>query len=112
MAMADLKAKAGQFPEALNLSQKALIITPNYLGPLWVQAYTQYQLKQYGPAAASFQEFIQYAPSSLDAYVGLGVCDIHLGQKQEAIQAWEKAHQLDPNEPQVIQFLKGAGVKL
>ena len=112
MAMADLKAKAGEFQEALDLSQRALAVTPNYVGPLWVEAYAQYQLKQWGPAADCFQRFIDFAPQSLDAWVGLGVCDSHMGKKREAVAAWQRAHQLDPQEPQVIQFLKGAGVKL
>jgi O-antigen ligase len=111
MAMADLKAKAGQLPEALSLSQKALSLTPNFVGPLWVEAYCQYQLKQYAPAADSFRVFLTFAPQSPDAWVGLGVCEIHLGKKSEAIDAWQKAHQLAPDNAEVIQFLKGAGVK-
>ena len=109
MAMADLRAKAAQLPEALELAQRALAVTPNFVGPLWVQAYCQYQLKQYPQAAASFQQFLGYAPQSPDAWTGLGICDIHLGKKADAIQAWRKAHQLAPNNAQVIQFLKGAG---
>jgi tetratricopeptide (TPR) repeat protein len=96
-------------PEALELAQRALAVTPNFVGPLWVQAYCQYQLKQYPQAAASFQQFLGYAPQSPDAWTGLGICDIHLGKKADAIQAWRKAHQLAPNNAQVIQFLKGAG---
>jgi O-antigen ligase len=109
MEMADLKAKAGQLPEALGLAQSALALTPNFVGPLWVQAYCQYQLKQYPQAAASFRQFLGYAPQSPDAWTGLGVCDIHLGKKADAIQAWRKAHQLAPDNAQVIHFLKGAG---
>jgi O-antigen ligase/Flp pilus assembly protein TadD len=112
MAMADLEAKAGQLPEALAFAQRALALTPNFLGPLWVQAYCQYQLKQYGPAAESFEQFLTYVPNSPDAWMGLGVCDIHLGKKAEAIQAWQKTHQLAPDNIQVLQFLKGAGAKV
>ncbi|MGH7740350.1 MAG: O-antigen ligase family protein [bacterium] len=111
MAQADLKAKADQLPQALVLAQKALALAPNYVGPIWVEAYCQYQLKQYAPAAESFQTFLSYAPMSPDAWVGLGVCDIHLGKKKEAIAAWQKAHQLAPQNAQVIGFLKGVGVK-
>ncbi|HVM31553.1 MAG TPA: hypothetical protein VMU88_00320, partial [bacterium] len=99
----------GRYEEALSLAQQALGLTPNFVGPLWVEAFCQYQLKQYGPAAESFRFFLTFAPQSPDAWMGLGVCEIHLGHKFAAIDAWRMAHRLAPQNQQVIQFLKGAG---
>jgi tetratricopeptide (TPR) repeat protein len=112
VSQANIYAQKGLFESAVVECQKAEAITPNYTGPILINAVALPQLKRYAEAAREFEKLTVYYPQNAMAYSNLGVCYIQLGCKNDAIDAWKKAYALNPNDPQVIQYLKANGVSL
>jgi tetratricopeptide (TPR) repeat protein len=110
--MANLRIQQGQFAQALDLCDKSLALTPNYYGPVWAKAVCLFQLKRYAESAKNFENFLLYAPNDAQTYLNLGVCYIQLHRKADAIAAWKKSYQLDPNNTVSLAYLKSVGVKL
>jgi hypothetical protein len=111
-AMANLRMGQGRFPEALDLCDKALAITPNYSGLHWIRGVCLFQVKRYEESVKSFETFLTYAPNDAQTYLNLGVCYIQLHRRADAITSWEKAFQLNPNDQQALVYLKSQGVSL
>lgn len=66
--------------------------------------------KDYNTAMQDYQAAINANPNSAAAYQGLGTCYYYMGQKDQAINAYEKAVALDPSDTRLqafIQKLKG-----
>lgn len=108
--MAQIRFNQGRFEETVELCRQAESITPNYTSPVWLRAVSLYELKRYADAAKDFEDYLVYDPANFDANLNLGVCYIQLKRKTEAVAAWEKAYALNPNDTQVVRYLKAQGV--
>jgi O-antigen ligase len=111
-AMANIRMNQGRFADASALCDQGLAITPNYSGLVWIRAVCLFQLKNYEESAKTFENFLTYVPNDAQAYLNLGVCYIQLHRKADAIEAWKKAYQLNPNDNIALAYLKSQGVVL
>jgi tetratricopeptide (TPR) repeat protein len=67
--------------------------------------------KDYNGAVQDYQNAVNANPNSVAAYQGLGTAYYYLGQKPQAISAYEKAVQLDPSNTRLsnlVARLKGS----
>jgi tetratricopeptide (TPR) repeat protein len=67
-------------------------------------ANVAYTGKDYDDAMANYQEAIQMDATLWQAYQGLGNCFYAKGQKQSALVDYQKALDLNPNNPQLVAF--------
>jgi tetratricopeptide (TPR) repeat protein len=111
-AMANIRMNQGRFADASALCDKGLAITPNYGGLVWIRAVCLFQIKNYDESAKTFENFLTYAPNDAQTYLNLGVCYIQLHRKDDALAAWKKAYQLNPNNTIALAYLKSQGVLL
>ena len=101
----------GHVDEALCTCQKCLALAPNYSAVLWLEGVCYFKTNKYADAATAFEKFMPYAPNEESLFVNLGVCYVKSGRKADAIGAWKVAHNLNPQDEQVVQYLKSLGVK-
>jgi Flp pilus assembly protein TadD len=111
-AMAQDQLMLGHNDEALCNCQKCLSLAPNYSPVLWLEGVCFFKLNRFEEAAGDFEKYIPYAPHEESLYVNLGICYVKSGRKADAITAWIKAHSLNPNDAQVVSYLKSVGVRL
>jgi hypothetical protein len=62
--------------------------------------------KDFNGALQDYQAAANADPNSAQAYQGMGICYYYLGQKSEALTAFQKALSLDPNNTQLANFVK------
>jgi hypothetical protein len=67
-------------------------------------ANVAYTGRDYDDAMANYQEAIQMDATLWQAYQGLGNCFYAKGQKQAALVDYQKALDLNPNNPQLVAF--------
>ncbi len=65
-----------------------------------------YAQKDYQKASQSYQAAIELDPRSFLAYQGLGNCEYYLGKKSEALAAYQKALELNPQNSQLASFVE------
>jgi cytochrome c-type biogenesis protein CcmH/NrfG len=56
-------------------------------------------------AAEQFQEIIKINPGMIKAYNALGMCYLNLGENSEAVAAWKKALEIDPENAQAADLI-------
>jgi tetratricopeptide repeat protein/Bor protein len=61
--------------------------------------------KDYNGAVQNYQNAVNANPSSAGAYQGLGTAYYYLGQKDQSLNAFEQALQLDPNNARLSAFV-------
>jgi hypothetical protein len=61
--------------------------------------------KDYNGAVQNYQNAVNANPSSEGAYQGLGTAYYYLGQKDQALNAFQQALQLDPNNARLAAFV-------
>lgn len=61
--------------------------------------------KDYNGALQDYQAAVNANPNSAAAYQGEGTCYYYLGQKPKAMEAYQKALQLDPNNTALQNFV-------
>jgi len=61
--------------------------------------------KDYNGAVQNYQNAVNANPSSAGAYQGLGTAYYYLGQKDQALNAFQQALQLDPNNARLSAFV-------
>ncbi len=84
---------------------------------LWTLANLHREQRDYGAAADVFRNILKELPASADAAHGLGDCLVQLGQIEEARDALDLAHRLDPSSIAILYSLSqlprcGAGIDL
>lgn len=95
------KAIAPVKPEALALPAKSLVITSNEMLSKEQQAYQAYLQQDYPKAKGLYQEALKQTPRSLPSLFGLGAIAVHDGETQKAIDFYEMAERIDPNNAKV-----------
>ena len=64
---------------------------------LFNDAFSWMQKKEWGRASAGFKRCLEKNKDHVQSYGNMGICYAHLGRKQEALQALDKALEIDPN---------------
>ncbi len=104
-----------QFAKALEsydafLSYSEASKTPEYQNIEYSKAYAYFKLKQYEPAAAAFQKFVNSSKADVsrknDAYVRLGDCNFVLGKYWPAMEAYNKVIESNTADVEYATFQK------
>lgn len=67
------------------------------------EAFTAMQSQEWEKALRGFQEVVRMDPKHTQSYGNMGICYGHLGQREEALEALDKALELDPKyEPAIL----------
>jgi cytochrome c-type biogenesis protein CcmH/NrfG len=61
----------------------------------------KFERRSYGSAAQYFKRALQQNPKNVDAWVFLGDCYVFREEHAQAVQAYEKAAELRPEDPQI-----------
>ena len=89
----------GNFQQALELAQRGLTITPNYVDLIDTCGVAYYRLGQYDKAVQCFNKclklFTDRVPAAAATYFHLGRALAGLGQKEEAVENLKKALELN-----------------
>lgn len=88
--------QGGQFNQALDLAEQAVAQSPDNPEAHLLRAIALSQSNQPQAATEAFGKAISLAPSSSKAYFNFAVHLYGLGQKAEALNAAQKASELDP----------------
>jgi Flp pilus assembly protein TadD len=112
LASAQDEILLGHTDAALCLCQKCLSMIPNDAPVLWLEGICYFKLSRFEEAAHDFEKYLPFSPGDESLYLNLGVCYVKSGRKKDAIEAWKRAHELNPADPQVIQYLKTVGIRI
>jgi GWxTD domain-containing protein len=63
-------------------------------------------LGQYAPAIESFQAYLAFFGTNLKVLNDLGECHFRLGNREDALVAWKKSLELDPNQKEIQEKVK------
>jgi len=96
-----VKGVASPAPAAATLSA-----VPAAGGDPFVAANKAMGSRDYQGAIALYQAAIAANPNHAGAYQGLGTAHYYLGQKAEALTAFKKSLELNPNNPQLANTIK------
>jgi tetratricopeptide (TPR) repeat protein len=66
------------------------------------EAFAAMQNHEWEKALIGFQEVLRIDSKHTQSYGNIGICYAHLGQREEAIEALDKALELDPNYESAI----------
>jgi len=64
------------------------------------------KLGQYREALGHYQKYLSRAGSDLAALNAVGECHFRLGEKQEALRAWEKSLEIDPRQETIKRLVE------
>lgn len=105
-SLADLYRKEKNWTQVENLFQNALTQQPNAIDLKFKLGYTYMYQKKYVKARPLFEALTQQAPKSWQAFAYLGQCLQAIGNGNEAIRAYQRALQLNPDQPELHILLK------
>ncbi|WP_224815745.1 tetratricopeptide repeat protein [Hasllibacter sp. MH4015] len=71
-----------------------------------------FEQQMYGPAIADLQRALALEPRHFGALAGMGIMLEDMGQYDEALEAYEAAHAIHPNQPDILRLLNGLRVQL
>lgn len=71
-----------------------------------------YRQQMYGPAIADLQRALALEPRHFGALAGVGIMLEDMGNVEGALAAYEAAHDLHPNQPDILRLLDGLRVQL
>jgi tetratricopeptide (TPR) repeat protein len=106
IAVAD--AKAGKREEAIARLSHAVDINPENVALEQACARALLEDGRYEDAYAHYAKMLKLFPHDEDALINYGVLAARLGHPDEALNAWEKAAQLDPDQPNPHLYLAEA----
>jgi cytochrome c-type biogenesis protein CcmH/NrfG len=91
--------EAGDLERARELHGRALALDPR--GPTTVLAAAEFELRHEGAAraVALLQDLLEVLPDRADFWASLGEAETALGRTDAARKAYERALQLQPDEP-------------
>ncbi|MEJ0013740.1 MAG: tetratricopeptide repeat protein [Bauldia sp.] len=99
----------GVLNQAFGYLDQVIARDPNYVEGWNKRATVYYMIDAYDKSLADIQKTLQLEPRHFGALAGLGMIMIKLGDKQRALEAFERAYQVDPvinNGKEVIEELK------
>ena len=97
----NLASELGDFDRALASHRKAIGLSPNMVEALLNLGNTLNMARKYGKAAATYLEALARDPNSVVALSGLGGALSKLGQNEQALDAFERARRLRPDDANI-----------
>jgi tetratricopeptide (TPR) repeat protein len=114
MATAIQQMNTGLLGIALGTLDTVVAMRPDYVEGWNKRATLYFYLDEYDKSLADIASTLQLEPRHFGALAGLGMIMVKLGDRQRALQAFERAYAADPaldNIRQTIDALKTAGGK-
>ncbi len=111
MLKAIVAMDTGVLNQAFGYLDEIIKRDPDYAEGWNKRATVFYMIDDYDKSLADIQKTLELEPRHFGALAGLGMIMIKLGDKQRALQAFERAYAVDPvinNGKEVIEGLKAA----
>lgn len=106
--IASASTKAGQKDEAIAALTRAVAINPDNAGLQHAAARAMIEDGRYTEAYEHYRRMLESFPRDSDTLVNYGLLAAKLGHPEEAIDSWEKAVDVAPNQPNVHLYLAQA----
>ncbi len=91
----------GETARAIQVYQRGIRLNPNRYDLYYDLGFAYFNKRQYEQALPYLEKAVSFANAPALAWKTLAHCYERLGRLQQSLQAWEKAKQLDPNDPAV-----------
>lgn len=91
----------GETARAIQVYQRGIRLNPNRYDLYYDLGFAYFNKRQYERALPYLEKAVSFANAPALAWKTLAHCYERLGRLQQSLQAWEKAKQLDPNDPAV-----------
>ena len=98
------------FDHATKHFTRAIELSPDFAEPYNQRALANYLRERYEASVKDCEQAVERMPCHFGALAGLGHCHAHLGNAREAIEAYERALQVNPHLEcirQTIEHLRG-----
>jgi tetratricopeptide (TPR) repeat protein len=102
------EGKAGKGDEAVAALTRAVAINPHNVALQHTCARAMIENGQYQAAYEHYAKMLELFPRDVDALVNYGLLAARLGNPEEAISSWQKAVNVDPNQPNPHLYLAEA----
>ncbi|MFZ3215691.1 MAG: tetratricopeptide repeat protein [Candidatus Acidiferrales bacterium] len=106
--IARAETQQGKRDEAVAALQRAVAINPSSIALQEACARALIEDGRYADAYAHYQNMLQRFPRDADALVNYGLLATRLGHPEEAMDSWEKAVDVNPNQPNAHLYLAEA----
>src|SRR5258706_1091479 len=93
------KVNQGQWPQAIKFADDQLRQAPDRDDYRLVLAKVYFRAGKYAELAAEYQKLIVKNPKSADLYIRLGEAKVTAGDAKGAVEAYQKAKEIDPADP-------------
>jgi tetratricopeptide (TPR) repeat protein len=106
--IARAEAQSGKRDEAVAALSRAIEINPNSIALQQACARAMIEDGRYADAYAHYREMLERFPRDADSLANYGLLAARLGHPDEAMDAWEKSVDINPNQPNVHLYLAEA----
>ncbi len=106
--IARAESNIGKHDEAVAALTRAVEINPSSIGLQQARARALIEDGRYAEAYAHYQKMLEKFPRDSDDLVNYGLLAAQLGHPDEAMDAWEKSVDVDPNQANVHLYLAEA----
>ncbi|MFZ0883077.1 MAG: tetratricopeptide repeat protein, partial [Candidatus Acidiferrales bacterium] len=106
--IARAESQSGKRDEAVAALTRAIEINPNSIALQQACARAMIEDGRYADAYAHYQRMLEQFPRDADSLVNYGLLAARLGHPDEAMDAWEKSVDVNPNQPNVHVYLAEA----
>ena len=106
--IARAESQSGKRDEAVAALTRAIEINPNSIALQQACARAMIEDGRYADAYAHYQKMLEQFPHDADSLVNYGLLAARLGHPDEAMDAWEKSVDVNPNQPNVHLYLAEA----
>lgn len=85
------------FEHAISHFDRAVGFSPDFAEPYNQRAIARYLLEEYERSIADCERAVEHMPCHFGALAGMGHCYAHLGQRRQAVEAYERALEINPH---------------
>ncbi|MGA7623964.1 MAG: tetratricopeptide repeat protein [Candidatus Acidiferrales bacterium] len=106
--IARAESNIGRHDEAVAALTRAVAINPSSITLQQARARALIEAGRYQDAYSHYQKMLERFPRDTDALLNYGLLAAQLGHPEEAMDAWEKSIDVDPNQPHAHLYLAEA----
>ncbi|MGH9712752.1 MAG: tetratricopeptide repeat protein [Candidatus Acidiferrales bacterium] len=106
--IASAETKAGQRDAAVAAMSRAVAINPHNAALQHACARAMLEDGRYADAYEHYRKMLVMFPRDSDAWVNYGLLAARLGHPEEAVESWEQAVDINPNQPNAQLYLAEA----